>query len=257
MSGLGAQASATPLVLGQDVPGVPDPASALVLSQGAGSSALPGTGTVYVGIDFGGVLGRTTLGNSLTSITMSAAGNVITTTFTLPSTAQSTGVYVGTTSPPTRLGVVTGTSVVYDSPATTGLTVSVTGSTVQLTISDVASSTIAPHTVNQATTVCVTAANATENTPPPAPTTIIGSIVATNMTTQDATVTLLVVPSGATTWNPAYQRWAGLPLTPGQTEWGTGLGIPLQPGMTIQAAQSVWLTSGGAVAVNLDGVVVQ
>lgn len=255
---LGVGAASTPEIFAQTVPGVPDPDTALNVSQGGGTSALVSGAVVYLAVDFGGVLGRTTAGSSLVSTTVTAAGNVLTTSVTVPSTAVTTGVYAATVNPPYLLGTVSGSTVTLATGVAAGaLTVAQSGTTLQLTINNVAASGPVPGTLNQATTVCYTAPAATANTPAPAPTAVVGNICVANTTGGAAAFSLLVVPSGATAWNPAWLRFANTTLDGWSTDWLTQLGLPLTPGMTVQAAQSTWNAGVGAIAVNLDGVEVQ
>ncbi len=122
-------------------PAVANPGAALTLSQAAGSSALTAT-TYYVAQAQTNANGSTTTGSSQASIAVTTAGNVITTSITLEAGATGVGVYVGTASDPLLLGTVSSTgTIAYSGGATSGLAVTVNGSTLDITISAAATST--------------------------------------------------------------------------------------------------------------------
>jgi hypothetical protein len=130
--------------------GVADPASPLILSASGSGSSLP-AGTIYVAFDFTNAVGRTTKGNSQASISVTSGQN-ITTSITLPLNANGVGIYVGTTSTPLLLGTISSTGqITYSGGRSSGLSVTVSGQTLNITISNVASGTgAAPQSSNTA-----------------------------------------------------------------------------------------------------------
>lgn len=135
-------------------PAIPNPATALSLTQAAGSTGFTAGETVYVAYALSNSAGTTTPGSSQASINIATAGNTIGTSVTLPSTASGIWLYVGTASGPLALAQVDSAgTITYSGGVTAGLAVSVSGSTLTLTISAVASSTGAsPATANTANT---------------------------------------------------------------------------------------------------------
>lgn len=117
---------------------LPNPGSALSLSASGSGSSLP-AGTIYVQCDYTNARGRTTTGSSQASITVTA-GQKITTTITLPTNATGVGIYVGTASNPKLLGTISNTGqITYSGSATSGLSAIVSGNTITVTISALAS----------------------------------------------------------------------------------------------------------------------
>lgn len=116
-------------------PVVADPTTSLSLSQSAGSSAFTAGQTVYVAQTQNNANGSTTVGQSLASTAITAAGNLIATTVTVQPGASSVGIYVGTTNTPLLLGTISSTgTITYSGGATSGLAVTVSGSTLTITI---------------------------------------------------------------------------------------------------------------------------
>lgn len=123
-------------------PVVADPATPLTLSQSAGSSAFTAGETVYVAQTQINANGSTTMGQSLASIPITTAGNLITTAVTVQPGASSVGIYVGTTNTPLLLGTISNTgTITYSGGASSGLAVTVSGTTLDITISAAATST--------------------------------------------------------------------------------------------------------------------
>lgn len=124
-------------------------AAPLTLAQASGSTSLAAS-TYYVGAALTNANGSTTLGDSLASIAVSTAGNVITTSVTLPALATGLDLFVGTTDAPLELAAVSASgAITYAGGLASGLAATVSGSTISLTISAAASSTgTAPATVN-------------------------------------------------------------------------------------------------------------
>ncbi len=121
-------------------PVVADPSSPLLLSQSAGASAFTAGETVYVAQTQVNANGSTTVGQSLASLTITTAGNLITTAVTVQPGASSVGIYVGTTNTPLLLGTISSSGTITYSGATSGLAVTVNGSTLDITISAAATS---------------------------------------------------------------------------------------------------------------------
>ena len=120
---------------------VANPSSPLLLSQSAGASAFTAGETVYVAQTQINANGSTTVGQSLASIPITTAGNLITTAVTVQPGASSVGIYVGTTNTPLLLGTISSTGVItYSGGATSGLAVTVSGSTLTITIGAAATS---------------------------------------------------------------------------------------------------------------------
>jgi hypothetical protein len=117
---------------------LPNPGAPLSLSASGSGSSLP-AGTIYVQCDYTNAKGRTTTGNSQASISVTA-GQKITTTVTLPPYATGVGIYVGTSSNPLLLGTISSSGqITYSGTATTGLSATVSGNTITVTISALAS----------------------------------------------------------------------------------------------------------------------
>jgi len=139
---------------------LPDPA-APSLSQASGNSSFTTNEVVYVGITYTDMAGNQTLA-AVSSITISAAGNVITLSEAIPFGGTGLGVYVGTTSTPLLLGTVTlAGGITYSGGATSGLAVSVSGATIMVTISAPATSTGASEPTSNTTSTTPTAPTVT------------------------------------------------------------------------------------------------
>ena len=122
-------------------PVVANPSSPLLLSQSAGASAFTAGETVYVAQTQVNANGSTTVGQSLASATITTAGNLLTTAVVVQPGASSVGIYVGTTNTPLLLGTISSTGVItYSGGATSGLAVTVSGSTLTITIGAAATS---------------------------------------------------------------------------------------------------------------------
>jgi len=139
---------------------LPNP-SAPSLAQASGSSSFTANEVVYVGITYTDMAGNQTLA-AVSSITMGAAGNTITLSETIPFGGTGLGVYVGTTSTPLLLGTVTlAGGITYSGGATSGLAVSVSGTTITVTISAPATSTGASEPTSNTTSTTPTAPTVT------------------------------------------------------------------------------------------------
>jgi hypothetical protein len=115
--------------------------SALSLAKSGSGSALTSGNTYYVGYTLRNNVGTTTKNSSQVSTTVTSGQNIIT-SFDFPTGAVSADVYVGTTSAPKRLATVDKVGVItFDGGLASGLTVTVSGSRITLTISATASAT--------------------------------------------------------------------------------------------------------------------
>lgn len=120
--------------------GVSSPVSALSLAASGSGSSLTAT-TYYVQFDYSNSAGRTTTGNSQSSIAVTAGQN-IQTTIAIPSNATGIGIYIGTASNPVLLGTISsGGTITYSGTATSGLSVTFSGNVANITISAPASAT--------------------------------------------------------------------------------------------------------------------
>jgi len=139
---------------------LPNP-TAPTLSQAAGTSSFTANQVVYVGITYTDMAGNQTLA-AVASITVSAAGNTISLTESIPFGGTGLGVYVGTTSTPLLLGTVTlAGGITYSGGATSGLAVSVSGTTITVAISAAATSTGASAPTSNTTSTTPTAPTVT------------------------------------------------------------------------------------------------
>ena len=122
-------------------PAITNPTSPLTLAQASGSSSLTAT-TYYVAQAQTNANGSTTIGDSLASIAVSTAGNVITTSVELEPGATGVNIYVGTTNTPLELGNISSSgTITYSGGLSSGLAVTVSGTSLAITISAPASST--------------------------------------------------------------------------------------------------------------------
>jgi uncharacterized phage protein gp47/JayE len=115
-----------------------DPTTPLSLSQSSGSSSFAANSLVYV--TYAWTSTTTPQGSTfvapVSSITISAAGNVVNTSVTIPAGATGFDLYVSSSSALSKLANVSASgTVTYAGSATSGVTASVNGSTVSLTIS--------------------------------------------------------------------------------------------------------------------------
>ena len=138
-------------------PALANPAQALELTQASGSSGLVAGTPYYLAVAYTNGNGSTTLGDSLASITLGTAGNVIRTVITPPVGTGAVAVYAGTTDTPLLLGTVSQTgTITYSGGVTSGLAVTINGSTLTITVSAMASSSgAAAPTSNTTTAPCV------------------------------------------------------------------------------------------------------
>lgn len=138
-------------------PVIADPTAGLTLAQSAGASAFTATEVVYLTYWQVNANGNTKPA-PVESITISTAGNVITTSVTLDPAATAIGLAVDTASTPLELAQIAADgTITYSGSATSGLSVTVNGSTLDLTISAIqsggaseptANTTAAPQTVS-------------------------------------------------------------------------------------------------------------
>lgn len=247
-------ATASGRLMYQGQPGLPDPGSALTLSQAAGSSSLSAT-TYYVQYDLAGALAsgsylsRTTTGSSQNSIAVSTAGNVITTSITLPTVPYGpagpnsvavagggVGIYVGTASNPLLLGTINinpnGTlgSITYSGSATSGLSATLSGNTLNVTISAAAASNGAAATsVNNAYSLLYTSPPESANVTTPSATALVEEIVVAAPNGQAA----LVLSMGNDSLGSMLI--GGLIVPVNDVKWLTGLRTALPPNTSLYA----------------------
>ena len=128
---------------------IADPSAALTLSQAAGSSSFTASDTVYVTYAWVDPSNNMTKVAPAASIAISAAGNTVAASVTLPNFAR-LALFVGTASDPLLLatidmlagaGPAATQHIAYSGSATSGVDVSVSGRTMSLTISGAASAT--------------------------------------------------------------------------------------------------------------------
>lgn len=117
-----------------------NPTVALALSQSAGSSSFlagQAISVLYAYTNTGTPQG-TTLISPVSTLSIATAGNVITTSITLPVGATGVNLYVGTSTSAGLLASISQTgSITYSGSASSGVAVTVSGTTLQLTISAV------------------------------------------------------------------------------------------------------------------------
>lgn len=147
-----------------------DPTAAAVLAQAAGSSSFTLNEVVHVLYAFITAAGSTNISPDA-SITITTAGDVITTSLTLPTGATGVDLFVGTTFGALELASIAANgTITYSGGLSAGLVVTVNGSTLTITISAAASGTGAAQPTSNTSTPSSASASFVLYAPSMAPT---------------------------------------------------------------------------------------
>lgn len=256
MAGILPSAVASPQQLYQGSPGVASLSSALSLSTDSATSSSLAATTYYVQCDYTADAGRTTTGGSQASIAVGTAGEDILTSVSIsPSNITGVGVYVGTASNPALLGTISvdGSTITYSGGVTSGLSATVSGGTMSITISAPAgSSGAAAQTSNTTKTKLFSAPSNDTSVPSPVATATVANLWLTNVTGSSASVSLWMVPSGGTPAEP-LALMVDTPISANDAKIFGGLGLQVPADATVWGAAS----PAKSVTFHISGAVIQ